>query len=168
MCKRNKVCIYMFIVVMVLQIIIPALSVILETSYTLISEADVITEWDIGASGSNITAKLYDSGTLYIEGEGAIKDDTEWKFRTTDVRDWITTVQIKGNITTIGKMAFFGFRNLEACIDFDKSVKVVKNQAFGKCPKLERADFPNLEIAEKYAFSDCERLTIAIPYDIKE
>lgn len=167
MCKRNKVCIYMFIVVMVLQIIIPALSVILETSYTLISEADVITEWDIGASGSNITAKLYDSGTLYIEGEGAIKDDTEWKFRTTDVRDWITTVQIKGNITTIGKMAFFGFRNLEACIDFDKSVKVVKNQAFGKCPKLERADFPNLEIAEKYAFSDCERLTIAIPYDIK-
>ena len=42
MCKRNKVCIYMFIVVMVLQIIIPALSVILETSYTLISEADVI------------------------------------------------------------------------------------------------------------------------------
>lgn len=73
MCKRNKVCIYMFIVVMVLQIIIPALSVILETSYTLISEADVITEWDIGASGSNITAKLYDSGTLYIEGEGAIR-----------------------------------------------------------------------------------------------
>ena len=57
MCKR-------IIVVMVLQIIIPALSVILETSYTLISEADVITEWDIGASGSNITAKLYDSGTL--------------------------------------------------------------------------------------------------------
>lgn len=46
MCKRNKVCIYMFIVVMVLQIIIPALSVILETSYTLISEADVITSAD--------------------------------------------------------------------------------------------------------------------------
>lgn len=39
MCKRNKVCIYMFIVVMVLQIIIPALSVILETSYTLNSNA---------------------------------------------------------------------------------------------------------------------------------
>lgn len=34
-------------------------------------------------------------------------------------------------------------------------------------PKVGEGGFPNLKIAEKYAFSDCERLTIAIPYDIE-
>ncbi len=50
MCKRNKACIYMFIVVMVLQIIIPTLSVILETSYTLTSKAadNIIDYCDLG------------------------------------------------------------------------------------------------------------------------
>ena len=77
MCKRNKACIYTFIVVMVLQIIIPALSVILETSYTLTSEAadDIIATWEnIGAEGSRVTAKFYTSGKLIIEGEGKIKN----------------------------------------------------------------------------------------------
>ena len=81
MCKRNKVCIYMFIVVMVLQIIIPALSVILETSYTLTSEAadNILETWDnIGAEGSKITAKLYNTKTLYINGTGKIKDNINW------------------------------------------------------------------------------------------
>lgn len=62
MCKRNKACIYMFIVVMVLQIIIPTLSVILETSYTLTSKAadNIIATWDnVGDEGSKITATLY-------------------------------------------------------------------------------------------------------------
>lgn len=66
MCKRNKVCIYMFIVVMVLQIIIPALSVILETNYTLNSNAVPVIggnesttyTWDVGVEQNKITATL--------------------------------------------------------------------------------------------------------------
>ena len=80
MCKRNKVCIYMFIVVMVLQIIIPALSVILETSYTLTSKAadNITATWNIGAEGSRVTAKFYTSGKLIIEGKGKIRDYPMW------------------------------------------------------------------------------------------
>ena len=65
MYKRNKVCIYMFIVVMVLQIMIPALSVILETSYTLTSEAadDIIATWDdVGKKNYEVKAELNKKG----------------------------------------------------------------------------------------------------------
>ena len=91
MCKRNKVCIYMFIVVMVLQIIIPALSVIIETSYTLTSEAAYA--WDIGAEGSKITATLYNT-TLQINGTGKIKDNIKWIKNGKDYRRYFFNIII--------------------------------------------------------------------------
>ena len=102
MCKRNKVCIYMFIVVMVLQIIIPALSVILETSYTLTSEAadDILETWDIGAGGSKITARLYKTKTLY-------KNNIDYKLL-------FYNIIINKGIDDIGKKAFKGCLNLKS------------------------------------------------------
>lgn len=119
MCKRNKVCIYMFIVVMVLQIIIPALSVILETSYTLTSEAadNIIATWDIGAEGSRVTAKLfYTSGKLIIEGKGKIKDFVRWETNDgyLDHTAAFKSVEIMDGVTTIGKEAFKSCWNLKS------------------------------------------------------
>lgn len=104
MCKRNKVCIYMFIVVMVLQIIIPALSVILETSYTLTSEAadDILETWDIGAEGSKITARLYKTKTLYIKGTGKIKDNINWYKNNIDYKLLFYNIIINKGIDDIG------------------------------------------------------------------
>lgn len=106
MCKRNKACIYMFIVVMVLQIIIPALSVILETSYTLTSEAadNILETWDnIGAEGSKITAKLYNTKTLYINGTGKIKDNINWYKNNLHYELLFKNIIINKGIDDIGK-----------------------------------------------------------------
>lgn len=124
MCKRNKVCIYMFIVVMVLQIIIPALSVILETSYTLTSEAadDILETWDIGAEGSKITASLYKTKTLYIKGTGKIKDNINWYKNNIDYKLLFYNIIINKGIDDIGKKAFKGCLNLKSV-----QVNYVKN-----------------------------------------
>lgn len=124
MCKRNKVCIYMFIVVMVLQIIIPALSVILETSYTLTSEAadDILETWDIGAEGSKITARLYKTRTLYIKGTGKIKDNINWYKNNIDYKLLFYNIIINKGIDDIGKKAFKGCLNLKSV-----QVNYVKN-----------------------------------------
>lgn len=116
MCKRNKVCIYMFIVVMVLQIIIPALSVILETSYTLTSEAadDILETWDIGAEGSKITARLHKTKTLYIKGTGKIKDNINWYKNNIDYKLLFYNIIINKGIDDIGKKAFKGCLNLKS------------------------------------------------------
>ena len=117
MCKRNKVCIYMFIVVMVLQIIIPALSVILETSYTLTSEAadNILETWDnIGAEGSKITAKLYNTKTLYINGTGKIKDNINWYKNNLHYELLFKNIIINKGIDDIGKKAFNGCLNLKS------------------------------------------------------
>ena len=116
MCKRNKVCIYMFIVVMVLQIIIPALSVILETSYTLTSEAadDILETWDIGAEGSKITARLYKTKTLYIKGTGKIKDNINWYKNNIDYKLLFYNIIINKGIDDIGKKAFKGCSELKS------------------------------------------------------
>lgn len=117
MCKRNKACTYMFIVVMVLQIIIPALSVILETSYTLTSEAAVgnfVTWENIGAEGSNVSAMLSPAGCLNILGEGKIKDDIIWKKDNFDYRLSILEVIISKDVYAIGKNAFINCGKLKS------------------------------------------------------
>lgn len=136
MYKRNKVCIYMFIVVMVLQIIIPALSVILETSYTLTSEAadDPVATWDIGAEGSRVTAKFYTSGgKLIIKGKGKIKDYPMWTYALKDYRDDFKSIEICEGVTDIGIKAFsscYYLKNVDA-----KYVKNIGESAFARMYK---------------------------------
>lgn len=130
MCKRNKACIYMFIVVMVLQIIIPALSVILETSYTLTSEAACA--WDIGAEGSKITATLYNT-TLQINGTGKIKDNIKWIKNGKDYRRYFFNIIINKGIDDIGIKAFRGCENLKSVQA--SYVKNIGEEAFGRMCK---------------------------------
>lgn len=168
MCKRNKACIYMFIVVMVLQIIIPALSVILETSYTLTSEAadNIITTWDIGAEGSRVTAKFYASGKLIIEGKGKIKDFVRWEDNSNvDCRNLFRSVEIMDGVTTIGIQAF------ECCIYLTqvkaKNVKNIEEAAFRNCVGLESIIMNNVKTVGNSVFEGCTKLTVTIPHKIE-
>ena len=142
MCKRNKACIYMFIVVMVLQIIIPALSVILETSYTLTSKAadDIIATWDIGKKGYEVKAKLNKKGVLKLtteENRGCIKDDgISWIYKGKDYRNEIKQVFIGDKITYIGRLAFSECKELKSVVK-GKNVDQIAAGAFVYCDKLE-------------------------------
>lgn len=167
MYKRNKVCIYMFIVVMVLQIIIPALSVILETSYTLTSEAadNITATWNIGAEGSRVTAKFYkSSGKLIIEGKGKIKDYPMWTYGLTDYKNKFKSIKICEGVTDIGIKAFhscYYLKNVDA-----KYVKNIGESAFGGCTRLETITMNNVKNIDKEAFYNCKKLTVCIPHTI--
>ena len=111
----------MFIVVMVLQIIIPALSVILETSYTLTSKAadNIIATWDnVGDEGSKITATLYNTGRLDIKGTGKIKNNMQWckdiDYNHVEYQFLIYNVIISEGVEDIGKNAFKYCVNLKS------------------------------------------------------
>lgn len=166
MYKRNKVCIYMFIVVMVLQIIIPALSVILETSYTLTSKAadNITATWNIGAEGSQVTAKFYTSGKLIIEGKGKIRDYPMWTYGLTDYKNKFKSIEICKGVTDIGIEAFrlcYNLKNVDA-----KYVKNIGESAFGGCTRLETITMNNVKNIDKKAFYNCEMLTVCIPHTI--
>ena len=143
MCKRNKVCIYMFIVVMVLQIIIPALSVILETSYTLTSKAadNIIATWEnVGDERSKITATLYNTGRLDIKGTGKIKNDMHW-YKYTDSYNYMDCVSLIYNVIIsegvedIGKNAFKYGVNLKSVQA--NNVKNIGESAFERLQVVE-------------------------------
>lgn len=167
MCKRNKVCIYMFIVVMVLQIIIPALSVILETSYTLTSEAadNITATWNIGAEGSRVTAKFYaSSGKLIIEGKGKIKDYPMWTYGLKDYKNEFKSIEICEGVTDIGIKAFhacYYLKNVDA-----KYVKNIRESAFEGCTRLETITMNNVKNIDIKAFYNCQKLTVCIPHTI--
>ena len=172
MCKRNKACIYMFIVVMVLQIIIPVLSVILETSYTLTSEAadNIIATWDIGEKNHEVKAKLNKKGVLKLtteKNQGHIRDkvNTRWIYDGKDYTDQIKKVIIGDKITYIGRQAFLACTKLKS-VEQGENVFTIGMSAFNYCHNLESISMPNVKIIESYAFTYCERLTAKIPCDI--
>ncbi len=170
MCKRNKACIYMFIVVMVLQIIIPALSVILETSYTLTSKAadDIIATWDIGKKGYEVKAKLNKKGVLKLtteENRGCIKDDgISWIYKGKDYRNEIKQVFIGDKITYIGRLAFSECKELKSVVK-GKNVDQIAAGAFVYCDKLESIS-TKARYIDNRAFWGCRSLTVEIPYDV--
>jgi len=153
MCKRNKVCIYMFIVVMVLQIIIPALSVILETSYTLTSEAadDIIATWDIGNVGLEVKASLNNKGELILTAEknvGYIKDGISWIYKGEDYKNKIKKVIIGDKIKYIGMFAFSECEKLKS-VEMGKNVLGIDEYAFAYCRNLESISMPEVKFIYK-------------------
>ena len=154
MCKRNKACIYMFIVVMVLQIIIPALSVILETSYTLTSEAadDIIATWDIGKVYFEVEARLNNKGELKLttkKDKGFIKDGViSWIYKGEDYKNKIKKVIIGDKIEYIGRLAFSECEKLKS-VENGKNVWHIGAYAFAYCRNLESISMPEVTLIEK-------------------
>lgn len=182
MCKRNKVCIYMFIVVMVLQIIIPALSVILETNYTLNSNAVPVIggnesttyTWDVGVEQNKITATLTVKkgellGDLTISGRGKMKDNISWinimDGNPTDFKLFFRSITINGSVECIGSETFSNCSNLKTVTA--NSVSKIKANAFKGCDNLNSISMNNVKTVGNSAFEGCTKLTVTIPYKIE-
>lgn len=165
--KRNKVCIYMFIAVMLLQIIIPVLSVILETRYSSTSEAVVPSViWnDIGKGADRTSAVLnLNTGELTItknSGSGSIKDfeendSTKWEKNGISYANQIKSIKIGEGIKYIGKYAFNSLENLQKVSgDYAKNVA---DGAFKNCINLKTIALTKTAFIGKDAFRNCQAL----------
>lgn len=99
----------MIAVILLLQILLPMLTVIWESGFTIKSvAADVIESWDISATeDDNVMATLYNNGLLEITGTGAMKSmsnssSVPWYSNREDIQ----IVTISEGVTSIGTYAF--------------------------------------------------------------
>ena len=113
-----------------------------------------------GVCGEHLTWRFEpDSGTLYIEGSGAMTENE-------DVRDvpWydylsqITAVSLPEGLTELCNHAFFGCNALEQ-ITLPQSLTRIGEMAFSACSGLETLAFPDgLTTIGKNAFTGCTGL----------
>ena len=111
-----------------------------------------------GTCGENLTWVLYENGTLVISGEGEMDDDydnTPWYA----YRDYIITVIIKNDVTSIGESAFSNCDSLTN-ITIPDSVTSIGDYAFYICDSLTSITIPDsVTSIGDYAFAYCYSLT---------
>ena len=121
-----------------------------------------------GTCGDNLTWKLDDEGTLTISGKGAM---TEWV--DSDSAPWktysntINKVVIQPGVTSIGKNAFSGCKNLRS-ITIPEGVTSIGAEAFLGCSSLTSITIPEgvTSIGDS-AFEACRGLTsISLPESV--
>lgn len=83
-------------------------------------------------SNSDITWSFYDSGTLVIEGTGAIPEGSAWF----DYKEQITDVIIGDGITTVGERNFINYPNLKS-VTIKGELSKISASAFEGCEKLK-------------------------------
>ncbi|MCQ2435750.1 MAG: leucine-rich repeat domain-containing protein [Clostridia bacterium] len=112
-----------------------------------------------GMCGDNLTWSLDDAGKLTISGTGAMidwssPDRVPWYSHRDDIR----SVEIGGNITTIGANAFAGCRQLTS-VTIPDGVTVIGERGFMNCG-ITTITMPNsvTDIGAE-AFRDCSHLT---------
>lgn len=119
----------------------------------------------VGVCGSNATWSLGETGTLYVEGSGPMSDfsqtdENPWN----QYRDQIKSIKIAEGVTTIGKLAFYGFCNMTS-VEIPESVYKIGSFAFRYCTSLEKITLPQyLTEIDSWAFAECDSLSnISIP-----
>jgi len=134
--KKKKV-IIMLSIALIMQIIIPLITILPETKLTVFSDAANPTHWDLS---STVTADYNTTtNTLTISGTGNMPDyvvDTETQTNTNPymlyVYETTKKIEIKEGITGIGDFAFYGFKNIEEII-IPNGVTRIGSKAFGYC-----------------------------------
>jgi len=127
---------------------------------TSVVSAIFVTDEEIVASGKDGTSiywYLYDNGTLYITGSGAMSDysNTSWATHRTQVK----SVIISDGITSIGDYNFSDYDSLTS-ISIGNSVTEIGSYAFQDCDALTTAVIPNNVISiGNNAFYGCNTLT---------
>ena len=123
---------------------------------------------DSGKCGDNVKWVLDDAGTLTISGTGTMYDydnydsgeDTPWM----EHRNSVKKVVIKSGVTSIGRCAFDGCRNMTS-IEIPDSVKSMGEFAFAYCSGLTSVRLPDgMEKISYGLFQLCDNLqSIKIP-----
>ena len=123
----------------------------------------------LGVFDSGLTWELYENGSLYISGEGAMPEwtsvkDAVWR----DKINTIKTVYINKGVTTVGSFAFTNAINLTA-VYLSDTVTAIGNSAFQRCEKLATVAIPSsvTEIGAA-AFGSCFALeSFTIPETVE-
>ena len=121
-----------------------------------------------GTCGKNLTWILDGAGTLTISGTGAMDNFSQARrcsgvsYPSTipwdSVQDSIQRVVIKDGVTSIGRCAFYGHKNLTN-VAIPESVTTLQPYAFTKCGKLTNIEIPNhVTSIGTSCFIDCTSL----------
>ena len=124
----------------------------------------IIESGDCGADGGNVKYELHESGTLYIFGDGNMKDyDWNDKFNVKSMEKAV----VEQGVTNIGKHVFSGCPDL-ASIDISDRVTHISAWAFEDCKSFTNIEIPNSITDIGWgAFSGCIRLAnIEIPNSV--
>lgn len=108
-----------------------------------------------GEFSSGVTWKLYRSGQLIVEGDGAMDyyssfSKTPWCNFSAKIKE----VEIKEGVTNVGSYAFSGCSNLKKVVLAD-SVKNIGNYAFRYCSGITEIRLPVDYQYQAYSFDKC-------------
>ena len=118
---------------------------------------------DRGKCGRHIKWQLKSPCDLYIEGYGEMYD-MPWgnveKQKTIDFCKKIVTVEMVGDITTIGKYGFAAFVNMSQCL-LPQSLVLVDEWAFAHCQGIQYFALPqSVQLIAQGAFYECYNLEV--------
>lgn len=118
---------------------------------SLDAEEDVTYEDDVlltGDCGENLGYVLYNDGTLCITGYGAMNDYTSEETPWSDYADYITSICIGADVSSIGAYAFNNLTNLMSVkfseFLYDESDFTIGDYAFGNCSNLSQVNMPDI------------------------
>lgn len=116
-----------------------------------------------GTGGTNMSWRLYSTGLMVIDGEGAMSDYTDTALADS-YKQYVTQVVVKEGVTVIGESAFEGYSALQS-VTLPESVTAINNYAFLMCPALQSVNIPGgVSVIKAQAFAGCSALEhIAIP-----
>lgn len=111
-----------------------------------------------GTFASGLTWKIYRSGTMVIEGDGAMDNySSDNKVPWESLREKITGVIFKGDITNVGNYAFYGCTNLKTVILADATTDIGAN-AFYNCTSLAEIRIPVDYKYKPSSFAGCKNV----------
>ncbi len=124
--------------------------------------------YSCGCNGSTIDCKLDPfTGIMSITGTGEMcsygsPELVPWQ----DYKDYVRSIIIDDEITTLGQLCFYDFKNLET-VKLPKNLKIINWQVFGNCNKLTSIEFPNgIEHIGTEAFRNTGLKNITLPSSI--
>ena len=162
----------MIVVIILLQIILPIISVVWESGLTIKSiAADTEKSWDVSEKQDSSIIATFDSssGTLNIKGTGKIKEESFDKdYPWYGNRNNIIRICITDGIENVPTRAFEEYSNLRE-VSLGNSIKVIEYEAFKECKSLNKIVLPEgLQTIDRAAFQSCVGLTsITIPNSVK-
>ncbi|MCD8090748.1 MAG: leucine-rich repeat domain-containing protein [Clostridiales bacterium] len=114
-------------------------------------------EYASGTVDSDISWRLMYDGTLYIEGVGAMPDNSSYGWQS--YSSYITSAVVESGITSIGTYTFSGLTKMKT-VELPQTILTIGSYAFRSCQSLESIDIPeSVSVINAYCFNGCTALT---------